>query len=955
MVVKKKRSLAAGLLLLLLLIAVIVVGVVVWSALRGGGSTKTTYANGDFLTTPSEKDLVFDAELGITYCDNLVNVYLTENLDDAGVQALAERYGGTVAGHIAGIVNFMQLEIDPTDYQSILDLADQLMEDEQVLLAFGEIPAEPSEEIAGSDPWSEEDAADDRGNETSPGGNDWWAEAIGAYTAWQYDDLSQSVKIGVLDDGARWGYADMDESRYQALSEDYAITEQGHGTAVVKVIGAENNDVGIRGVFDQAEICFAGYIQYKEQDESGIFSRAVNFVSNLIHGQDTYNLVYNGTYIEILKQMLENGVKVINNSWGNNNMVTSQEELDAFLDSLNDSARAKRASDLETYQEGEEERNRVWALNCMGLLMDLLHDEWGDGTTSDFVIVQSAGNGSYQGNPIDAVSNGAFCTITEELYDEFFLDEKDTLSQHGASFEDVMAHVAIVGGVDHPEDGQYALYSGFNYGDQVTICAPSIDIYFGDIGEKSHVAQNSGTSLASPMVTASIGYLMSLDDTLTAPEALQRLLDTAGEAKSSADADTRESYPMLNVGNAAAMTADRAENNGGRVVGYRGYIYYWKLNSEAMSQTGSSAFTYSQDVKSQLIQRDLQGNEQVILEDVCTGPIYIAKQTLYYERAYSSWGSLSLDSGENQVMDHTQILGVDEDTGSLVCVDAQTANWTVYVKTADGETTALGITSDDVLGVRDGVLYYRTDGTSEIEINSLTFSSMEFGKLSGISKSALASDYNCQYTVLGETGIIMNIGVMQGTGHFFSDGTICYIPYNGDDARILVSGTGNGSADFCPIGYAVVNGEELVYYYADGPISMVGESYLYTFIDDISQVTVSTGKVEKTDFKLDWNGCVTDGGELLVRSYGSREYRTVLTDEMLQTVGSYPALGTSQTGSVTRYLCPYSIDHVAGADYVTLLTETSDLARSGMWLVMDRGDCCMVKVEHQNIELMFTF
>jgi hypothetical protein len=289
-------------------------------------------------------------------------------------------------------------------------------------------------------------------------------------------------------------------------------------------------------------------------------------------------------------------------------------------------------------------------------------------------------------------------------------------------------------------------------------------------------------------------------------------------------------------------------------------------------------------------------------------------------------------------------------------VDAQTGNWTVYVKTADGETTALGITSNDVLGVRDGVLYYRTDGTSEIEINSLTFSSMEFGKLSGIPKSALTSDYNyLGDVVLGETGIILNLGVMQGTGNFYSNGTICYVPYSGDDTRILVSGTDSGSADFARLGYAVVNGEEVVYYYTGEPMAMMGESYLYTFINDISQVTVSTGQIEKTDFKLDWNGCVTDGGELLVRSYGSREYRTVLTDEMLQTVGSYSALGTSQTGGVTRYLCPYSIDHVAGADYVTLLTETPDLARSGMWLVMDRGDCCMVKVEHQNIELMFTF
>ena len=69
---------------------------------------------------------------------------------------------------------------------------------------------------------------------------------------------------------------------------------QDHGTHVAGIIGANNNTVGIRGIADSAElIC----VDWSPTD-------SINYLST-------------GEYIEIIKQLVENDTKVINNSWGN--------------------------------------------------------------------------------------------------------------------------------------------------------------------------------------------------------------------------------------------------------------------------------------------------------------------------------------------------------------------------------------------------------------------------------------------------------------------------------------------------------------------------------------------------------------------------------------------------------------------------------------------------------------
>ena len=54
---------------------------------------------------------------------------------------------------------------------------------------------------ADQNPWQASGTETDRGHESQPAGTDWWAEAIGAYTAWNYEQWFQDVSVGIIDSG----------------------------------------------------------------------------------------------------------------------------------------------------------------------------------------------------------------------------------------------------------------------------------------------------------------------------------------------------------------------------------------------------------------------------------------------------------------------------------------------------------------------------------------------------------------------------------------------------------------------------------------------------------------------------------------------------------------------------------------------------------------------------------
>lgn len=124
------------------------------------------------------------------------------------------------------------------------------------------------------------------------------------------------------------------------------------------------------------------------------------------------------------------------------------------------------------------------------------------------MLVQSAGNAGK-----NAKYNGFFCSVNEETARAAIqrLNYGDEMT-----VEDVMGAKMVVGAADKKKkDGKYQLADFSNYGENVDICAPGVDIYTtkkADSAEKSKYASVQGTSFSAPMVTAIAGLVWSANN-----------------------------------------------------------------------------------------------------------------------------------------------------------------------------------------------------------------------------------------------------------------------------------------------------------------------------------------------------------------------------------------------------------------------------------------------------------
>ena len=393
-----------------------------------------------------------------------------------------------------------------------------------------------------SNPWSADPAhpESDRGNEEAPGGSDWWAEAIGAYTAWEYPQSGGLV--GVLDSGIDFSREDL-VGKHNWLDTYPENVLSDHGTMVAGIIAAANNDVGLRGIFDTAGIvCAVHTIPATPR------SQRISRFDNL-------------EVLDIIRDMIESGVTVINNSWGYDG-------------------------------GGSEEMISYTAEACICMIAEELLEG-----NDDFVIVQAAGN-VFE----DARKSGFFCSVDEDMFNR--LSEREVTLDDGSvrklssllTYDDIHEHILIVGGVENrhnPDNSsEYIMSEGSCYGRTLDITAPSADLFtttypphatrypegYTTVNPAPGAFNMGGTSLAAPMVSGSLGLLQSAFPQLSATQARRILLQTAGTArgtKNSVTDDRGSTYPMLNVGRAMRYADDLINHHGafGRIVAELNSLY----------------------------------------------------------------------------------------------------------------------------------------------------------------------------------------------------------------------------------------------------------------------------------------------------------------------------------------------------------------------------------------------
>ena len=484
------------------------------------------YDNGDYVYVPSEDNLEFDTEEAALYYNNLLSVYLTEDISTTEEQRLANLCNGEVAGKISGVIHVLQIKVAPSSLSKLNAYSALLMKEPSVLYPTYEYPME-IDLNTDNNPWKYNGIKEtDKGNEKNPSGNDWWAEAIGAYSAWKYNGcLEQIESIGIIDagfDSTHEEFVDGQQSKMMILGDN---TPSDHGEHVSGICAAYDNSVGIRGIADKSNLVCASIFEVKTKTQ----------------------------FDEYIRQMSNQGISVFNLSFGRSPLLTKKQFEN------NKKISSNFSDGYSGYLNYNFSKCKDSACTCINLLAQLID------SGCDPLIVQAAGNGyENAGEGYNAYYNSYFCAIEPASYAAFQSQGKIKTTK---TYDEIKDHIIVVGAVDDVKSNRnYQLTNFSNFGTIVDLVAPGKSILScvtkkddnqsvkkGTIANANGLNYDKldGTSMAAPMVTGSAALLKSVDLSLTSAEIKDILINkSAGKAIKRNSEDTRATYPMLNVGNA---------------------------------------------------------------------------------------------------------------------------------------------------------------------------------------------------------------------------------------------------------------------------------------------------------------------------------------------------------------------------------------------------------------------
>lgn len=484
-----------------------------------------SFRNGDSFYTPDKDHAVTDADRTVLYYNNLLVAFTDGDLSEEEQNAISQSIGGETVGIISGAIHAIQIRVNDSDLAGLEKLAAELMENESIIYACAEYPVQIMSTETDENPWGSAENGDILGDESNPGGNDWWAEAVGAYTAWEYSSLCGEVCVGIADNGFDADHQDL-EGLITVVSGNGSYTPADHGTLVAGVIGALNNKTGLRGIADGAKLLCADL--WPEDDP------------------DSYHTM--AEYLAVINYMVQNGAKVINNSWG-----CILPSLTKWEEKYYGEFTGEHRDEYRQWVQSRTNRDLVptaeYSIVMLGQLIS---------SGYDVLMVQAAGNGlDNGGSGTDARSIGFFAAVTEEVYNNMTPSVLEKLDSFGIAHSEIDEHILVVGAVLNERDpaGNYYMTEFSNYGDTVDICAPGANIFSTISGDFYGIY--GGTSLSAPMVTGSAAFLWSICPELSVSEVRSLLLESANFRAVGFVSSEGWSYPMLNVGAAAERLLEK--------------------------------------------------------------------------------------------------------------------------------------------------------------------------------------------------------------------------------------------------------------------------------------------------------------------------------------------------------------------------------------------------------------
>lgn len=336
------------------------------------------------------------------------------------------------------------------------------------------------------------------------------------------------------------------------------------------------------------------------------------------------------------------------------------------------------------------------------------------------------------------------------------------------------------------------------------------------------------------------------------------------------------------------------ENNGGQVVGYQGNVYYWKYNGNSFEPEGLFAsYNYNTEAENDLICRDEDGKETVLLTAKGNGPIFISGDRIYLMEDNTNLFSVNMGGNDRENHGNMEVWAAAEQAGTLlvkkddgegdyICL-LQPDHELKIVHSIEGkyvEMTQLAVidgycffSSYDVTADSPGFIIYRIslDGSEVKTMASVTANDKYAYGLNA-----------CQLIKAGEN-LYYSYGYYAGSGGFFQAGGINCMDMNGENDQICVS-------------YGELAAEDFLVEERDG------ETRLYYIGGD--EITGS--------YIGFWDDYYYDSSYVKIRKEGEKNWKTTQRNLNISRLGSFICAG----GRILRM-------NPERMEYETLIPETA--------------------------------
>ncbi len=491
----------------------------------------------DFFSEIDDSDIIaVDKNSG--FVKDLAVVFVDPNLSFSEKTALFSKTGGTLAGW-STVADLYVLRYPAMNYDEVTARCEKLRTYDGILFAMPVTTSKSVLDYTPSDPFDEFDFTTPEWDELNPQGSNWWLEAVQARQAWDYSDYFTKINIGIIDAGY-----DLDHPEFEGKISfpsgrlAHRNNQSYHGCHVAGIIGAKhNNGVGVAGICDNSQLI------------------CVDWEPELLQFWNTELAIFFG-----FSELVKSGAKVVNLSLGTSGSKTS---------------------------DGNNFWDEYIVTAALSLMMSSLLSKG-----YDFIAVQSAGNGDYYGNPMNAEYNGHFTSVWEG----------NILTYGGITVDDILDRIVVVSSADNDGYGEYTQSFYSNVGSAVTVAAPGEKIYGCSVdGGYEYL---SGTSMAAPIVTGIASLVWSVNPEFTGAQ-VKDIICTSTEdiAKTNElaeyiyDVDLMD-YPMVNAKLAVEEAIRRTDKTvgtvSGRIIGENASEIVYNGISHTLFSDGTYSFVDSE-------------------------------------------------------------------------------------------------------------------------------------------------------------------------------------------------------------------------------------------------------------------------------------------------------------------------------------------------------------------------